>query len=141
MTVNPVTGKGGLKPEKTTAIYVKPKGKTTSTDYTIAGTKSPIRLKIEECVFDAFPDPSSATLNPSLYIMLYKVSSGKTNRTLTMNPDGSSALLIPITIAHPDLYTIRISPAVAMLPGEYAFVDKTTTTTSSDVTVWNFGID
>jgi hypothetical protein len=58
-----------------------------------------------------------------------------------MNPDGGSAMYIPVTITKPDEYTIRISPSVAMLPGEYAFVDKTTITADGNVTVWTFGID
>ena len=141
IATNPVTGGDGTKPEKTIAIYIKPKGKSTSADYTITGAKSSKRLKIEEAVFKAYPDESSTTLNPSLYIFLYKVSVGKTTRTLTMNPDGGSAMYIPVTITKPDGYTITISPAVAMLPGEYVIVDKTTTTADGNVTVWTFGID
>lgn len=140
-TVDPETGRDGTKPEKTIATYIKPKGKATSADYTIAGAKSLKRLKIAEAVFNAFPDESSATLNPSLYIFLYKVSVGRTTRTLTMNPDGSSSMYVPVTISKPDGYTIRVSPAVAMQPGEYAIVDKTTTTAEGNVTVWTFGID
>ncbi len=140
-TVDPTTGRDGTKPEKTIATYIKPKGKTTSADYTIAGAKSSKRLKIAETFFNAYPDESSTTLNPSLYIFLYKVTAGKTTRTLTMNPDGSGPMYIPVTITKPDGYTIRISPGVAMLPGEYAIVDKTTTTTEGNVTVWTFGID
>lgn len=141
ITVDPETGRDGTKPEKVIATYVKPKGKTTSADYIIAGTKSLKRLKIAEAVFNAYPDGSSTTLNPSLYIFLYKVSIGKTNRTLTMNPDGSGPMYIPVNISKPDGYTVRIVPAVAMQPGEYAIVDKTTTTADGNVTVWTFGID
>jgi hypothetical protein len=139
--VDPATGREAGKPEKTTATYTPPKGKSTSADYTIAGAKSSKRLRIEQAVFNAYPDESSNTLNPSLYIFLYKVSVGKASRTLTMNPDGSSPMYIPATITRPDGYTIRISPAVAMLPGEYVIVDKTTTTANGNVTVWTFGID
>jgi|KBSSwiS6_1023812.scaffolds.fasta_scaffold01433_4 hypothetical protein len=141
ITVDPLTGGDGTKPEKITAIFQKPKGKVTSNSYLISGTKSAVRLKIKEAIFNAYPDKSSSTLDPSLYIMLYKVAVGKTDRSLTMNADGSSAMYIPVTITKPDGYTIRISPSVAMLPGEYAFVDKTTTTTDGNVIVWTFGID
>ena len=140
-TVDPATGKDGTKPEKTIATYIKPKGKVTTADYTIAGAKSSKRLKIAEAIFNAYADESSTTLNPSLYIFLYKVTVGKTTRTLTMNPDGSGPMYIPVTITKPDGYTIRVSPGVAMLPGEYAIVDKTTTTAEGNVTVWTFGID
>ena len=140
-TVDPETGRDGTKPEKTIATYIKPKGKATTADYTIAGAKSSKRLKIAEAVFNAYPEESTATLNPSLYIFLYKVSVGKTTRTLTMNPDGSSSMYIPVTITKPDGYTIRVSPAIAMQPGEYVIVDKTTTTADGNVTVWTFGID
>ena len=141
IATNPVTGRDGTKPEKATATYIKPKGKTTSADYTIPGARSSVRLKIEEAVFNAYPDASSETLNSSLYIFLYKVSSGKTSRTLTMNPDGSSTMYIPVTITKPGGYISRISPAVAMLPGEYVIVDKTTATADGNYTVWTFGID
>lgn len=140
-TVDPLSGKDGTKPEKTIATYIKPKGKATSADYTIAGEKSLKRLKIEEAVFNAYPDESSTTLNPSLYIFLYKVSVGRTTRTITMNPDGSSSMYVPVNITKPDGYTIRVSPAVAMQPGEYVIVDKTTTTAEGNVTVWTFGIE
>ena len=140
-TVDPETGRDGMKPEKTIATYIKPKGKSTTTDYIIAGAKSIRRLKISEAFFNAHPDESSNNLDPSLYIFLYKVSVGKTTRTLTMNPDGGSAMYIPVTITKPDGYTITISPAVAMLPGEYVIVDKTTTTADGNVTIWTFGID
>ena len=140
-TVDPLTGGDGTKPEKTTATFQKPKGKATSNSYLISGPKSAIRLKIKEAVFNAYPDKSSSTLDPSLYIMLYKVAVGKTDRSLTMNPDGSSPMYIPVTITKPDGYTIRISPSMAMLPGEYVLVDKTTTTSEGNVTIWTFGID
>src|SRR5215204_1359309 len=72
ITTDPATGRNGTKTEKTTATYRKPKGKTTSADYIITGAKSRVRLKIEEAVFNAYADESSTTLNPSLYIFLYK---------------------------------------------------------------------
>src|ERR1051325_1307579 len=111
ITVDPATGRDGTKPEKTIATYVKPKGKTTTTDYTIVGAKSTKRLKISEAFFNANPDESSTNLNPALYIFLYKVSVGKTTRTLTMNLDGSGPMYIPVNITKPDGYTIRLTPA------------------------------
>lgn len=140
-SVDPETGRIGRKLEKATAVYQKPKGKATTADYIITGTKSSVRLSIAEAVFNAFPDQSSTTLDPSLYIALFKLNSGKTNRTLSMNSEGGGALWMPVDITRPDAYSIRITPGAAMLPGEYALVDRTTTTADGNVTVWTFGVD
>ena len=140
-SVDPETGRSGKKPEKVTAVYQKPKGKATTADYTITGTKSSVRLTIAEAIFNAFPDQSSSTLEPSLYIALFKLNSGKTNRTLSMNSEGGGAMLIPLNITRPDAYSIRVTPGAAMLPGEYALVDRTTTAADGNVTVWTFGVD
>ena len=139
--IDPITGKEAGKPEKATAVYQKPKGKATSNDYIISGAKSSVRLKIIQTNFYANADESTASLNPSLYISLYKVSSGKTSRTLSMTADEGGAMWIPINISKPDAYSIRITPGIAMQPGEYVFVDKTTTTAEGNFTVWGFGID
>ena len=34
-----------------------------------------------------------------------------------------------------------ITPAQGLIPGEYAFVDRSTTTADGNITVWTFGID
>ena len=135
ITVNPETGRNGIKPEKTTAVYQKPKGKAAAADYKISGAKSVVRLKIANAVFSAYPDQSSTTLDPSLYISLFKLSLGKTNRVLSMNSEGGGDMWMPVNFSKPDGYTIRINPAVAMQPGEYALVDRTTTTSEGNVTV------
>ena len=140
-TVDPETGRAGTKPEKMTAMYQKPKGKSTDREYTIAGSTSRVRLRIEQAVFNAYPDQSSSTLDPTLYIGLYKLGSAKNNRTLSMTAEGGGENWLPVTITTPDPYSIRIVPAVAMVPGEYALVDRTTTTSAGHVTVWTFGID
>lgn len=140
-TVDPETGKIGKKPEKTTAVYQKPKGKATTADYLITGTKSTVRLKLSEAVFNAYPDESSTTLDPSLYIALFKLSSAKTNRILSMSSEGGGPLWIPIHIYRPDTYSIKVTPGIAMQPGEYALVDHSTKTSEGNVTVWTFGID
>jgi len=134
-------GMEGGKPQKTTAVYQKPKGKVTANDYLISGSKSTLRLKITQSNFVAHPDEATTSLNPSLYISLYKVSSGKTNRTLSMTPEGSGPMWLPVNISKVDEYTIRITPGVAMLPGEYVIVDRTTITSEGNYTVWAFGID
>lgn len=140
--IDPATGKIKAKLENTTAVYQKPKGKSTNSVYTISGSKSAVRLKIAEAVFQTISDQSTGTLNPSLYLSLYKLSSGKSNRTLTISPDGSNdAMLLPVSIVQTYPLYYRISVNVAILPGEYAFVDKTTTASDGNVSVWTFGID
>lgn len=141
--LDPATGKIKAKLELSTAVFQKPKGKTTTTSsYTISGTKSSIRLKIAEAVFEIISDQSTGTLNPSYYISLYKLNTGKTNRTLTTNNDGSAnSSTIQISIVSIEQLMYRISVNGAILPGEYAFVDKTTTMADGNVTVWTFGID
>ena len=140
-TVDPETGQSGRKPEKTTAVYQKPKGKTTTTDYIISGAKSSVRLKIAETNFFVYHDESSTTLNAFLYISLYKLSSGKSTRTLSMDAGGGGPLWIPVNMGKTNETTYRITPGAAMQPGEYALVDKTTVTAEGNYTVWTFGID
>ena len=78
------------KLEKTTALIQRAKGKTTSSTYTFTSTKSIIRIKIAEVCFQALPDQTSGQINPNNYISLYKLSVGKSNRSFTVNNDGSS---------------------------------------------------
>jgi hypothetical protein len=122
-------------------VYQKPKGKNTTADYMISGAKSSVRLKIVETLFEARADESTTLLDPTLYIAMFKLNSSKQNRVLSMTPDGGGAMLIPVTITRMDPYTFRIMPGVAMQPGEYAFVDRTMTTSEGNLTVWTFGID
>ena len=139
--IDPQSGTAAGKPERTNAVYQKPKGTATTNDYIISGTKSTIRLKIAEANFTANLDETTTTLDPTLYISLYKISSGKTNRTLSMTPEGGGVMWLPINISKPNSYSIRITPGVAMVPGEYALVDRTTITSEGNYTVWCFGID
>lgn len=139
--INAATGQVTKKLEPLSAVYQKPKGKETSGAYNIAGAKSAVRLKIAEAVFQSDSEHSTGTLNPVYYIGLYKLNVGRSNRVFTMNTDGSSATLIPITFTSLDQLSYRIAVTGAILPGEYAFVDRTTTTSEGNVTVWCFGID
>jgi hypothetical protein len=51
-------------------------------------------------------------------------------------------MLIPISIeVLTEGYTYKIILGTALLQGEYAFIDKTTTTADGSVKVWAFGID
>ena len=140
-SVDPETGSSGRKPEKTIAVYQKPKGKATTTDYIISGAKSAVRLKIAETNFFAYADETSTSLNAFLYISLYKLSSGKSNRTLAIDAGGGGPLWIPVNMAKTNETTYKITPGAAMQPGEYALVDKTTITPEGNYTVWTFGID
>ena len=81
-------------------------------------------------------------MNPADYISLYKLATGKTNRSFTMNTDGSAnAALVPLVFSAEDYGFYKIGPANGLIAGEYAFIDKSTLTTDGKVTVWTFGID
>ncbi len=139
--VDPKEGKVIKKLESLPATYQAPKGKATAATYTIAGAKSIARLRIAQAVFQSDSDPSSGTLDAASYIGLYKLTVGKSNRTFTMNTDGSSTSIMPVSFTMIDQLSRRILVSGAILPGEYAFVDRTTTETGGNVTVWCFGID
>lgn len=139
--VDPKEGKVIKKMESLPATYQAPKGKATAATYTIAGAKSIARLRIAQAVFQSDSDPASGTLDAASYIGLYKLTVGKSNRTFTMNTDGSSTAMIPVSFTVLDQLSRRILVSGAILPGEYAFVDRTTTETTGNVTVWCFGID
>ena len=138
-----MTGKTKTKLEQSLAL-LQTKGKTsqTSSTYNISNAKSAIRLKISETVFRSSSDKSTLTMNPADYISLYKLTIGKTNRSFTMNTDGSAnAALVPLVFSAEDYGFYKIGPANGLIAGEYAFVDKSTTTTEGNITVWTFGID
>ena len=140
-TVDATIGKVRAKLESSSAAYQKPKGKENAATYNITGAKSSLRLKIADAVFQSDSEPSTGTLNPANYIGLYKLSVGKSNRSFTMNSDGSSISMIPVTFTSLDQLSNRIAVSGAILPGEYAFVDRTTTDLDGNVKVWTFGID
>ncbi|MES1214488.1 MAG: hypothetical protein ABUT20_03140 [Bacteroidota bacterium] len=127
--------------ESLSAAYQAPKGKATAATYTIAGTKSTARLRIIEATFQSDADPATGLLDAASYIGLYKLTVGKSNRTFTMNTDGSSTSMMHLNFTSQDPLSRRITVSGAILPGEYAFVDRTTTETDGKVTVWCFGID
>lgn len=135
------TGKITNKLESASALYLKPKGKETAATYSISGSKSSVRLKITEAVFQSNSELSTGTLNPVNYISLYKLNVSKSSRTFTMNTDGSSPTLIPILFISLDQLSHRIGVTGTVLPGEYAFTDRTTTDNVGNVIVWTFGID
>jgi hypothetical protein len=129
--------------EKSTAmIQTKGKTSTTSSSYTISTAKSLVRIKISDAVFQSYSDKSTALLGPESYISLYKLSSAKANRSFTINTGGTTnAALIPVTFTPTDVQMNRITPIQGLIPGEYAFIDRSTTTADGNITVWTFGID
>jgi hypothetical protein len=140
--MDPQTGKAKAGLEQSAALIQTAKSTATTLLYTIAGTKSSIRLNISNIVFQAVADASSAKLDPSYYIYLYKLSGNKANRILTVNSDGSSnAMMVPVTISLFERTTYKIIVGTGWAPGEYAFIDKSTATANGNVTVWTFGID
>jgi hypothetical protein len=140
--IDPKSGLANVALEKSTAmIQTKGKSSATSSSYTISNTKSLVRIKIADAVFQ-----SSGTTElggPSDYISLYKLSSGKTSRSFVINTDGTTnTALIPVNFIPTDTraYT-KIIPAQALIHGEYAFFDISTKTADGNITVWTFGID
>ena len=122
-----------------TAIYQKAKGKSVET-YTIAGTRSSIRIKIAESLLAADISQSSNT-DPSTTIELYKLAVDANNRYYsTTNIPSSTYSKINFTIKSGGTLA-RINFSSALAPGEYAFVDKTTVASGGNVTVWCFGVD
>ena len=141
--IDPAKGTVKATLEKSTAmIQTKGKTSTTSSSYTISNAKSLVRIKIGDAVFQSYSDKSTALLGPEDYISLYKLTSGKTGRSFTINTDGTTnAALIPISFTPTDVQMNKILPKQGLIPGEYAFVDRSTTTADGNITVWTFGID
>jgi hypothetical protein len=144
--IDPAKGAVKAKLDQSTGEFQKPKGKATSSSsslYNITGAKSALRLKINETVFQSLSDKTTSTMNPADYIYLYKLGIDKANRTFTVNTDGTTnAMLVSIlfTPLDPPL-TYKVAPASGLLPGEYAFIDKSTTTANGNIIVWTFGVD
>jgi len=143
-TISAVDPKGMVKAtlEKSTAM-IQTKGKTSvnSSSFTISTAKSLIRIRINDAVFQS--NNLNSYLSANDYISLYKLSSGKTSRSLIIYTDGTTNdALIPVNFIPTEQrnYT-RIVSAQALIPGEYAFVDMSTKTTDGNITVWCFGID
>jgi hypothetical protein len=142
--LDPKTGIANVALGKSTAV-IQTKGKTsaTSSSYTISNSKSLVRIKINNAVFQSSLDNLNTLGGPSDYISLYKLSSGKTSRSFIINTDGTTnAALIPVNfIPGETRVNTKIIPAQALIPGEYAFVDMSTKTADGNIIVWTFGID
>jgi hypothetical protein len=142
--IDPARGTVKATLEKSTAV-IQTKGKisATSSSYTINNAKSLVRIRIGDAVFQSSLDELNSLLSPSDYISLYKLSSGKKDRSFTINTDGTTnAALIPLNFIPTETrVNTKITPAQGLIPGEYAFVDRSTTTADGNITVWTFGID
>ena len=142
--VNAMTRLVKVNLEQSQAILqTKGKTSTTSSLYNISGLKSTVRLKISETVFQSYSDRVTRSFNPADYIYLYKLSIGKTNRSFTINTDGSTnAASMPVAFSIIDVLEYqRIIPTKGLVPGEYAFIDRSTTTAEGNITIWTFGVD
>ncbi len=141
--IDPARGTIKATLEQSTAVFQK-KGKPTATtsSFSINNPKSAVRIKMADAIFQSYSDKSTALLGPEDYISLYKLTTSKTGRTFTINSDGTTnSALIPISFAPTDVQVNKISPTQGLIPGEYAFVDRSTTTADGNITVWCFGID
>ncbi len=141
--IDPARGTVKATLEKSTAvIQTKGKQSTTSSSYSIVNAKSVIRIKMADAIFQSYSDKSTALLGPEDYLSLYKLTTSKTGRTFTIYSDGTAnAALIPISIVPTDVQICKISPKQGLIPGEYVFVDRSTTTADGNITVWTFGVD
>lgn len=124
--------KGDL--EMANAIYQKAKGKTPE-KYTIAGTRSCVRVKMSDSFFGADISQSPNT-DFNSNAELYKLTSDATNRYYSL----ASSTKISFTTKTGGTQ-VRIIISSTLQSGEYAFVDKTTTTSTGNITIWTFGID
>lgn len=136
--VDPATGEATSTLEKSTTTLQKGKGKnSTGTAYTISGARSSTRLKISQAVFQSESDKSTLIMNPADYIVLYKLTTDKNSRNFSI---GES--MISTNFSSADRYgAYRVVPSNGLVPGEYAFIDKSTTTGDGNFTVWTFGVD
>ena len=137
-----LTGTSGqLALEKITASYQNGKGKSTTPVVTITGLKSTLRLYMGAffkflTTYDSGPMPIEGfVLHPGTDIMLYKFTVDKKNRT------SASPLQVTFTQVDKGIFRIDIPAGVALDKGEYAFIDKTTLTSTGAITAWCFGID
>ena len=135
--MDPLTGQPASVLEKSTTTLQKGKGKNSTVSvYTISGAKSLTRLKISQAIFQSDSDKSTLIMNPEDYIVLYKLTIEKNNRSFSIGE-----ALIPATFTSVAYGTYRVTPSSGLVPGEYAFIDKSTTAADGSFTVWAFGVD
>jgi hypothetical protein len=130
--------------ERTSAVLYGVKGgKTaTSTVYEIAGGKSSVRIRSIEVLFKTTPDNISAKTDPATAIELFRLVVSKSKRSFSLTND-SKVGSVPILISFQpeDYLKYKIILFSNLVPGEYAFIDKTTAAADGKVTAFAFGID
>jgi hypothetical protein len=129
--------------ERITARLQTVKGKSTSTVYEIAGAKSTRRINAVEAMFNASPDLISSRADPSTVIQLYKLEARKNKRLFSLTPDGKvQSEMIAVSFQSEDFgSTYKIILTGYLSPGEYAFIDNTTSAADGSVIVFAFGVD
>ena len=135
---------GGAKAplEKITAMLQTSKGKSTSTVYEITGAKSTTRVYAVEAKFKTASDLKTLKTDPATVIQLYKLEAGKNRRLFSLTTDSKvQSSMITISFQQEDYGNYKIILTSYLIPGEYAFIDKTTAATDGSVTVFAFGID
>jgi len=127
--------------EPAMATLQKAKGKpSTASTYSIDGIKSTRRFRLNELCFQVHSGAGQS--DPFMYITLYKLSVGKTNRSFTINSDGSyNPSMIPMQIPLMEANKYKVYLGGSVTEGEYVFVDKSTITSDGKISVWAFGID
>ena len=136
------TGMPEINLDKSSAVYQTSKGKTATPVLNIDGAKSTVRLKTGTSEFLVRRVPGT-TETPADAIGLYKLSTDKRNRNLSLDATGViSSTKVNINLVQIDAYTYRITITGGIsTPGEYAFVQKNMAAANSTLTVWCFGID
>jgi len=136
---------GGAKAplERITATLQVSKGAKTATSvYDIQGSKSTVRIKAIEAIFRTISDNMTAKTDPSTVIQLYQLDISKNKRSFSLTPDSKiQSTSVPISFQQDDYLNFKIILSGYLLPGEYAFVDKTTAKADGSVSVFAFGID
>ena len=143
--IYPVAADGSVKAplERTNAELLPVPVKSGGAVYVITGMKSSRRMNAAEILFHAAPDFSSIRADPSTEIFLYKLEATKNSRMFSLHPTGRvQSQQVAVSFQeedHGSSYKIVLTGTLG--PGEYAFIDKTTSAPGGNVTVFAFGID
>ncbi len=140
-----VAADGSIKAplERTNAAMQPVPVKSGSPVYIITGMKSTRRVNASETRFHAAPDFSSSSADPSAEIFLYRLEQTKNSRMFSLHPTGKIQSQQLTIFFHEENYgsSFKIVLTGTLKPGEYAFIDNTTTTTTGGVTAFAFGVD
>ena len=110
--------------------------------YEIQGSNSSVRIKVTDAIFRAASDNATAKTDPATVIQLYKLAVSKNKRTFSLTASGKfQSTAVSISFQQDYFLNYKIILFNNLVPGEYAFIDKTTATADGSVTVFAFGID